>query len=552
MRELRAWWSRVAAHVPSDGIRSLRRAGARLPIRWRLTLLSFGLLAILLAALGTLVTLSEEHTLLANQAVALHREARLASSGLRQSSLTLARSDRLLPAAIGSISPNAQPALTYLVQHLTSPSTQVAVLATDGTPITSSSDLTGVATQALTVPPSVTVSTSAITAALAGPPADDGYIVARGINGKSQLVVLLPIVDLTTGTTVGLLQVSTPTQPIDAAVASTRLVLALGIAAALGIALALTFPLMSAGLRPLVAMERASRKIAGGALSLRLEDPVADDEIGRLARAFNSMVEQLDEAFARQKQFVADVSHELRTPLTALGGELEMLLLGADRGDAEASRRLTRGMYAEVDRMRQLVEDLLTLTRLDAGRAELHTAPTALVPLMAEIYQQAERLARGQTVTCEVASGMPLIRADADRLRQVLLNVIENALKYTPASGHVSIIARRDTPEWVAIEVRDTGAGIPPDALPHVFERFYRAEASRTRGANQSGGAGLGLSIAQSLVEAQGGRIAIASEQGKGTIVTIRLAVVTQASNGPNGPATPRDAESAATRPLNV
>ena len=121
-------------------------------------------------------------------------------------------------------------------------------------------------------------------------------------------------------------------------------------------------------MRPLVDMERTSQRIAEGALSMRLKTPVTKDEIGRLALSFNWMVAQLENAFKRQKQFVADVSHELRTPLTALSGSLEMLMIGADRGDTEASRHLAYGMYTEVQRMHRLVEDLLALTRLEGGK----------------------------------------------------------------------------------------------------------------------------------------------------------------------------------------
>jgi two-component system OmpR family sensor kinase len=270
-------------------------------------------------------------------------------------------------------------------------------------------------------------------------------------------------------------------------------------------------------------MERASQRIAQGALSLRLEEPPTHDEIGRLARSFNSMVAQLEQAFNQQKQFVADVSHELRTPLTALGGGLEMLLLGADRGDPEASRRLVRGMYAEVERMNRLTQDLLTLTRLDEGRAELALETVDPQALLETVREQAEHMAQGQKISVEIAPATPLIRADADRLRQVLLNILDNAIKHTPATGWIHLSARPAAGAMVEIEARDTGVGIPAEALPYVFERFYRADPARARASQRSGGTGLGLAIAKGLIEAQGGAISVASEVGVGTTVTIHL-----------------------------
>jgi two-component system OmpR family sensor kinase len=376
------------------------------------------------------------------------------------------------------------------------------------------------------------LSASAVRAAVRETPANDAYTLANDADGHTQLVVLLPIEDIRSQTTVAVLQVSTLASPIISAVQTTRLVLAIGIAAALLIAAAVMFPLLSAGLRPLVAMEKTSERIAGGTLSLRLEEPPTRDEIGRFARSFNSMVAQLEAAFKRQKQFVADVSHELRTPLTALGGGLEMLMLGAHRGDAEAAHRLTRGMYREVERMQRLVEDLLTLARLDEGRLHVHLEPVPIGPLLVEIAEQARRVAGDRRIEADAPPEVPPVLADADRLRQVLLNLMDNAIKYTRDNGTVRLIAHEKAPRHVEIQVRDTGVGIPPEALPHVFERFYRADPSRTRAQRGGGGSGLGLSIAKSLIEAQGGVISIASAPDAGTTVTLRFPCVdaTQAS----------------------
>jgi signal transduction histidine kinase len=364
------------------------------------------------------------------------------------------------------------------------------------------------------------------------------YLLANDNQGQRSLVLLLPLAvwdksvlllgnvdkrEDTSGYRKALLQVSVLTTATDQAVGTTRLILILGILVALGIAAAFTLPLINIALRPLVEMEKVSSRIAAGALDLRLTEPSTRDEIGRLARAFNDMVARLEAAFARQKHFVADVSHELRTPLTGLGGSLEMLLLGADNGDEETTRRLMSGMYAEVERMQRLVADLLALTRLDEGRLKLHLEAIEVLPLVGGICEHVQGMVRAQALQYQVPSNLPLLCGDADQLRRILLNIVENALKFTPPGGCVEFVASSESEEWITLEVRDSGIGIPPEALPHVFERFYRVDASRTRLASQVGGSGLGLSIAKELVEAHSGTIKISSVIGKGATVILRL-----------------------------
>src|SRR6185437_12159486 len=201
--------------------------------------------------------------------------------------------------------------------------------------------------------------------------------------------------------------------------------------------------------------------------------------------------------FQKQKRFVGDVSHELRTPLTVLNGNLEMLMLGADHGDPEISRHLTRGMFAEVQRMHRMVEDLLALTRLDEGKLKLSKDTVVVDTLLATVCEQAVHLAHGQEICCVTEPELPDICADRDRLQQVLLNLVDNALKYTPLEGRVELSARQTAQQTVALTVNDTGQGIAPEALPHVFDRFYRADPARSRSSTRSGGSGLGLAIAK-------------------------------------------------------
>jgi len=499
---------------------SFRRLLAPLPLRWRLALVSLGLLVTLLISLGILISASEEQTLLTNQANALGAEASLAR-GAGGGSTTPFTAVQIQ--AFPTMSDELASGLVSDAQRVLGQTIGVSVVSFAG--------------RVLAAPPlpGVTLAPSRVQQWLITRPT---YLLANDNLGQRELVVLQPIVlwdksvasnsapsNSLAGYRKALLQLSVPTTPIDQSLATTRLVLILGMLAALGIAVALTLPLINLALRPLVEMERVSARIAAGALSLRLTEPAARDEIGRLARAFNSMVARLEAAFARQKRFVADVSHELRTPLTGLGGSLEILLFGAANDDEETTHHLMSGMYAEVERMQRLVVDLLALTRLDEGRLKLRLTPVEVSPLLADVCTQMQSQVHGQSLTYQVPPGLPALGGDADQLRRVLLNIVENALKFTPPGGWVELRVANEKQGWVMLEIQDTGAGIPPEALPHVFERFYRADPSRTHQSSQIGGSGLGLSLARELVEAHGGTIAISSRVGQGTTVTLWLPV---------------------------
>ncbi|MFN8539415.1 MAG: ATP-binding protein [Thermomicrobiales bacterium] len=220
-----------------------------------------------------------------------------------------------------------------------------------------------------------------------------------------------------------------------------------------------------------------------------------------------------------QRQFVADASHELRTPLTALGGLVEMLLLGADRGDTATTQRALRSAHREVERLSRLVGDLLTLSRLDARR-EVERRPLELGALVVEVGEQTRFLAGDRTVSWQTESPI-MLEGDRDRLKQVLLNLTGNAVAFTADTGTIDLRATRQG-DKARIEVADNGAGIDPADLPRLFERFYRGDKSRVRRAD-GGGNGLGLAIARAIVEAHGGTIAARSTLGQGTTFTIEL-----------------------------
>jgi signal transduction histidine kinase len=224
------------------------------------------------------------------------------------------------------------------------------------------------------------------------------------------------------------------------------------------------------------------------------------------------------EAWERQQRFIASASHELRAPLTLIRASAEVALrdLSPDESD---QRALLHDVLAESDHMRRLVDDLLTLTRLDSGQLTLTKETVDLTALLASIQRQAARLGEQRGVAVELADVGGLVQADTERLQQVLLIALDNALRYTPPGGRITLAA---TPmeRTVPIRIADTGCGIAPEHLPHIFERFYRADPARGR---ENGNAGLGLSIAKGLVEAMGGRIAVESTVGVGTTVVISL-----------------------------
>ncbi len=500
----------------------VRRRFGRLPLRWRLALATFGLLAVLLAALGSLVSLTEEQALLRNQATVLFDEARLASTPT--STRGFSGRGQTPPPVVATPPPNIALESQFIANRLTGLGTVATVLSPSGSMLAGGEDAVSGPLGVASLP---RPTAAEVQRTLHDRVSTDRYYIGYASDGSHWLYILLPVIQRASNGslgTVAILQLSERTSAIDHSVAALRLILFTGIAGALLLAGALALPLVGAALRPLRDMERTSQRISAGALSLRLKEPETDDEVGHLARSFNAMVARLEEAFLRQKRFVSDVSHELRTPLTALGGQLEMLMLGADAGDPETRHRLMRGMYAETERMRRLVEDLLTLARLDEGRLSLRLAPVDTAAIVRDVCEQAQTLAQGQVVSCDVPAGPLMAQADGDRLREVLLNLVENAVKFTPTEGTITLAAHPGAARrTVALEVRDTGTGIPPEALPHVFDRFYRADFARVRAPQSTSGSGLGLSIAKSLIEAQGGIIAVASELGHGTTVTITL-----------------------------
>lgn len=293
------------------------------------------------------------------------------------------------------------------------------------------------------------------------------------------------------------------------------IVLGLVVLAATGIAAFAGWRIVATALRPVDDMSRAARAIGAEAdFSRRLPTPAEPDELGRLAVTFNEMLADLERAFATQRRFLADAAHELRTPLTVVRASAETWLRG-DR--AEERETAARVVAREADRMGRLVADLLTLARGDANQPQVRR-PVQLDAILVDVYRQALSLTDTVSLTLGEFDQVTVI-GDPDRLRQLVLNLVDNAIRYTPDGGQVTLdLAKADGA--ATLRVRDTGAGIPPEDLPRIFDRFYRIDVARTR---QSGGAGLGLAISQEIAQAHGGRIAVTSEAGHGTEFTVHL-----------------------------
>lgn len=339
-------------------------------------------------------------------------------------------------------------------------------------------------------------------------------------------IYVLPLRQSGSGTLSGYVAALTPLGAADASVQTFGAMLLALETGGLAMAVAGSWIVSSRALRPVTRMGQTARTIARSRdFSRRIETPPHQDELGGLAATLNEMLTNLESAYRFQQRFVADASHELRAPLTAIQANLELLqrhpeMTEADRGEAltEAARESTR--------LTRMVADLLALARADAG-IPLRLSLVDLDAIVLEAFSSARQLARGQTLMLDSFEPVQ-VRGDEDRLKQLLLILLDNALKYTPSSGAVTVGLRCEGDE-AEIVVRDTGVGIPQADLPHVLERFYRADPARSR---DPGGTGLGLSIADWIVRQHGGRIAIASSIGEGSTVTVRLPAASALSDG--------------------
>lgn len=290
---------------------------------------------------------------------------------------------------------------------------------------------------------------------------------------------------------------------------------------AAAIALGGGFLLVKRALIPVDRIAASAERISSHNLSERLPVAQTGDELERLSVALNHMIERLDTAFQYSRRFVADASHELRTPLTVLRGELESFVQ-EPRLTPEWRDRVGSALE-EVDRLASIVEGLFAISRLDAGEAAAEWMPFDLAQLAASTAEQMSLLAEDKKirVTCTGATGV-WVEGDRARLKQVVVNLLDNAIKYTAPGGAVTLqVAAQDG--QAVLQVADNGIGIPPEALPHVFDRFFRVDKARSR---EQAGAGLGLSIVKSICAAHRGRVEAASTPGQGSLFRVELPLI--------------------------
>jgi two-component system sensor histidine kinase SaeS len=291
---------------------------------------------------------------------------------------------------------------------------------------------------------------------------------------------------------------------------------------ALGMSIFVAISLSSSTIHSFHQLVGAVNQISAGYLTARV--PLhSQDEVGKLASIFNHMVERLEESFTREreleqarKELISSVSHDLRTPLASIRAMIESINDGVV-SDQETVRRYLRTIETEVENLSQLINDLFELSQMEAGTLELHLESSSLTDLISDTLESmsAQATAGGRHLNLKgsVDGEVPSVVMDARRVQRALYNLVQNALRHTPPDGTIYILAR-DVGTEVQVEVSDTGEGIPDEELNRVFDRFYRPERSRSR---DTGGAGLGLSIAKGIVEAHGGRIWVESALGKGS-----------------------------------
>jgi signal transduction histidine kinase len=347
--------------------------------------------------------------------------------------------------------------------------------------------------------------------------AAEGHEVQRVVQQGTRrtLLLLLPL-EARDGSPLGVLELAGSLELVDSVRMQLGIALGVGTVLAVLVVGALSALAGRAALGPLERMARVTRHIAGGDLKARV-NLQRRDEVGELAASFDQMVDRLEAAFAAQRQLVSDAAHELRTPLNGLAGTLEIVQVGLARGDLDGARRLLRGVEGELDRLGRLVNDLLTLSSLDE-RSPAPMGPVALVPVLRDVVRRARIVAPDHEIVARLDEAATVV-GNRDQLERVFTNLLDNAVKYTPSPGHIEVVLRLVAGQS-EVAVADSGRGIPPEELPHIFDRFYRADRARAR---QHGGAGLGLAIVQAIVRAHGGQIAAESSPGAGTTIRVRL-----------------------------
>jgi len=314
-----------------------------------------------------------------------------------------------------------------------------------------------------------------------------------------------------------LLVIARSTKQIDRALHGLVRTLAIAVPLALALAAGGGIFLARRALKPVDKIARTAREIGEGDLSQRI-NVNTKDELGRLAATLNEMIGRLEKAFQRQKQFTSDASHELRTPLAVIEAESTLAL---QKGRSSSNYRQSLEIVSrETRQMSSLIDQLLTLARADAGKEQWNFAEVDLGKLITDLSIDAEVLCQEKGLSFQLGQMQDLVvKGDEARLRELFMNILDNAIRYTPAPGTVAISLRREE-QMAVVAITDTGIGIPTEDIPLIFERFYRVDKSRSR---SEGGSGLGLAICRHIAEAHGGKIEVESRVGGGSTFSVWL-----------------------------
>lgn len=463
----------------------------KVPLRWRLALGHAALLGVVTALLGLFVVTTLERDLLreADETLAIRaghvaRVVAEAAAGPLDS--------RAASAALRELAP---------LEEFSAPGIYVEVFDGKGTLLTASPNLPGghLPGEALVTPTALAGEELYATIPV-GP--EQVRVLARPVrSGNDQI---------------GVVMVGESLHAQGVALWQARQLLTLLVLGAIFLSLLGSWWLSGGALRTVSEVTRVARRIAAtGKFEQRIEHPQTRDEVGELAATFNQMLGALEDTFRRHRQFLADASHELRGPLMVVRGNLELL-----RHELPAPERQESASEAmeEAERMSRLLSDLLFLAKNDA-QVTIDRAPVNLSEVVLEKMNRAVALDAGRHVLVVSHSEPAWVLGDRERLGQMVWNLLDNALRYTPEAGEISVSLRKFG-ELAEIAVADTGTGIAPEHLPRIFERFYRADPSRTR---RDGGAGLGLAIVQQVAELHGGQVAVRSQSGAGSTFTVSL-----------------------------
>lgn len=329
-------------------------------------------------------------------------------------------------------------------------------------------------------------------------------------------VISVPI--MYQGNLLYIVQVGTSMETVGETLHRFLILLVIAIPIALAVSLAGGWFLAGRALRPVDEITLAAQRIAAGDLSQRLGMPTAQDEIGRLAATFNDMIGRLDASFRQIRQFTSDASHELRTPLTVMKGETDLILRRPRPVDDYKS--VLESNLEEIDRMTRIVDELLFLSRADMGEVKMEALPVALEALVEDVHRQARALGHDRNIEVVLGTVTPVVvQGDDLRLRELLLNLVENAMKYSHPGGKVEIALLRERQE-ARLSITDHGIGIAPSDHNKIFQRFFRTDVAR---AHTKKGTGLGLAICAWIADLHNGRVEVQSELGQGSTFTVVL-----------------------------